>query len=59
MIERGQEPYIADEMKGYMELEGFQVVHCVKKHSYLGNDKQSLFIVFNVNMYTQQVDLII
>ncbi|EPB87591.1 hypothetical protein HMPREF1544_05573 [Mucor circinelloides 1006PhL] len=36
MIERGQEPYIADEMKKYMELEGFEVVHCVKKHSFLG-----------------------
>ncbi|CEP14923.1 hypothetical protein [Parasitella parasitica] len=36
MIERGQEPYIADEMKKYMELEGFEVVHCVKKHSFPG-----------------------
>lgn len=38
MIERGQEPYIADDMKNYMELEGFEVVHCVKKHSFLGKE---------------------
>lgn len=36
MVERGQEPYIADEMKKYMELEDFEVVHCVKKHCFLG-----------------------
>ncbi|KAI7865985.1 S-adenosyl-L-methionine-dependent methyltransferase [Mucor mucedo] len=36
MLERGQEPYISDEMKKTMELAEFEVVHCVKKHTYLG-----------------------
>ena len=36
MIERGQEPYIADEMKGLMEATDMQVLECIKKDSYPG-----------------------
>ncbi|KAG2234320.1 S-adenosyl-L-methionine-dependent methyltransferase [Thamnidium elegans] len=36
MIERDQEPYIADEMKNLLKLANFEVVQCVKKDSYLG-----------------------
>jgi hypothetical protein len=36
MIEREQEPYIADKMKEYMESNNFQVVQSIKKDSYPG-----------------------
>lgn len=36
MLERDQEPYIADKMKNLLESLNFEVVHCVKKDSYLG-----------------------
>lgn len=42
MIERGQEPYISDEMKKIMELAEFEVVHCVKKDTYLGKKKKKI-----------------
>jgi hypothetical protein len=36
MIERGQEPYIADKMKNLLELQEFEVTHCVKKDTFPG-----------------------
>lgn len=36
MLERGQEPYISDKMKSTVELAEFEVIHCVKKDTYLG-----------------------
>ncbi|GAA5799959.1 hypothetical protein HPULCUR_005380 [Helicostylum pulchrum] len=36
MIERDQEPYIADEIKNLLKLANFEVVQCLKKDSYLG-----------------------
>lgn len=36
MIERDQEPYIADEMKNLLKLANFEVVQSLKKDSYLG-----------------------
>lgn len=46
MIERGQEPYISDEMKKIMELAEFEVVHCVKKDTYLGKKKKKKYTFY-------------
>lgn len=45
MIERGQEPYIAEKMKSLMEQENFQVTHCVKKDTFPGTP---IFLVFTM-----------
>lgn len=36
MVEREQEPYVADKMKEYMEAANFEVVHNIKKDSFPG-----------------------
>lgn len=36
MLERGQEPYIADKMKDNMALAGFKVIQHIKKETFPG-----------------------
>jgi hypothetical protein len=50
MVERGQEPYIADKMANHMEEAGFDIVHCIKKDTFPGKKRKRKIARHHLNI---------